>query len=458
MQFQSSPNMPAPVGRGNRIESLDVLRGGAILGILLINIVGFGISTGGNFSTKLFSDLSSSNFFAYAAVYTLFEGKMRAMFCMLFGAGILLFSINKKSVDPKRVTALFYIRMAWLVLFGLLHAHVLLWTGDVLFFYGLFGMIVFLMRNMKARYMVMAVPFVTIIWFVAGTLFYRDVREKRFAFNEAVKVQQAGKQLSVDQQLSIDEWNEVEKSMLPNENEAQASAANMRGNYASVAGEVRPKAFKAETNYLLVEMGDNIALMLLGMALLKWGFFTGKWTSRQYRLVMFIGYALSLPVAAYELWYMANYTSSIPSIIQHMEQTPIPWKTLLYPVQRICMVLAHCAALMLLIRAGYLAAILKRLQAVGQMALSNYIMQTVLCSLFFFGYGLGYYNKLEIHQLYYVVAVILVLQLICSQLWLKYFKFGPMELLWRTLTYKQFKPGFPKWVISKLPLARVMNK
>jgi uncharacterized protein len=458
MQFQSSSYTPVPVSRSNRIESLDVLRGAAILGVLLINIVGFGMSTGGNFTTRLFSDITSSNFFAYASVYILFEGKMRAMFCMLFGAGILLFGINKKSVDPKRVTLLFYVRMSWLVLFGLLHAHVLLWTGDVLFFYGLFGMIVFLMRNMKARYMVMAVPFVTICWFIMGTLFYCDVRQKRFAFNDAVKVQQTGGPLSVAQQQSIEEWKEVEKSLLPDETEAQASAANMRGSYTTVAAEVRPKALKAQTKYLLVEMGDNIALMLLGMALLKWGFFTGKWTGRQYRLVMFAGYAVSLPVAVYELWYMANYTSSINSIIQHMETTPIPWKTMLYPLQRICMVLAHCAALMLLIRSGYLTGVLKRLQAAGQMALSNYILQTVLCSLFFFGYGLGFYNTLQIHQLYYVVAIILLFQLIVSPLWLKYFKFGPMEWLWRTLTYKQFKPGFPKWVSSKLPLVRVMNK
>lgn len=458
MEFQSSSLMSAPVGRSNRIESLDVFRGAAILGILLINIVGFGLSTAGNFSNKLFSDLSSSNFIAYASVYALFEGKMRAIFCMLFGAGILLFSINKNTIEPKRVMLLFYMRMAWLVLFGLLHAHVLLWTGDILFFYGLFGMIVFLFRNMKPRYMVMAVPFVAIIWFVVGTLFYRDVREKRFAFNEAVKAQQAGTQLTLSQQQSIAEWKEVEKTMLPNETEAQVSAANMRGSYAIVAAEVRPKAFKAETSYLLVELGDNIALMLLGMALLKWGFFTGKWTSRQYRLVMFIGYAVSLPVAAYELWYMATYTCSIPAIIQQMEQTPIPWKTLLYPVQRITMALAHCAALMLLIRSGYLSMFLKRLQAVGQMALTNYIVQTILCSLFFFGYGLGFYNKLEIYQLYYVVAIVLALQLIYSPIWLKYFRFGPVEWLWRSLTYKKLTFTLPRWVVTKLSLARALNK
>jgi uncharacterized protein len=102
--------------------------------------------------------------------------------------------------------------------------------------------------------------------------------------------------------------------------------------------------------------------------------------------------------------------------------------------------------------------LLKRLQAVGQMALSNYLMQTVMCSLFFFGYGLGFYNKLEIHQLYYVVAIILVFQLIVSPFWLKYNRFGPVEWLWRSLTYKQIKLNFPKWLTAKLPLVKASNK
>ncbi|NCU05604.1 MAG: hypothetical protein GXC73_16660, partial [Chitinophagaceae bacterium] len=176
MLFQPASIVPAPLAKEDRIASLDVLRGVAIIGILFINVVGFGIATGEKFSTAVFGDLLSADFFSYAAVYMFFEGKMRAVFCMLFGAGILLFSINKQKIQPKRVALLFYLRMLWLVLFGLVNAHLLLWNGDILFFYGLFGMLVFLLRKMKPVYMVMAIPFVTVVWFVMGTFYYRDIR------------------------------------------------------------------------------------------------------------------------------------------------------------------------------------------------------------------------------------------------------------------------------------------
>ncbi|MEJ8844582.1 DUF418 domain-containing protein [Lacibacter sp. H375] len=458
MKPQLSSFEPSPLDRESRLVSIDLFRGIAVLGILLINIVGFGLATGGNFGNQIFSDTSSANFFSYAVVYILFEGKMRALFCMLFGAGILLFSINKENTDPKRVAMLFYLRMSWLVLFGLINAHLLLWVGDILFFYGLFGMLVFLLRKMKPRYMVMAVPVVTIIWFVVGTFFYRDAREKRIAFSMAEQAQKAGQPLTALQKQAMVNWRTIEKSMLPNETDAQATAERMRGSYQVVASEIRPKAFKAETSYLLVELGDNIALMLLGMALLAWGFFTGKWTNRQYRLTMAIGYIVAVPVTLYELWYAAEFTSSASAIFLKLEQTPVPWKNLLYPVQRIFMVMAHCSALMLLVKSGYLMAICNRLKAVGQMALTNYIVQTILCSLFFFGYGLGYYDRLELYQLYYVVAAIWVLQLIYSPLWLKYFKFGPLEWLWRSLTYRRIKLNFPRWLIGKLSLVRSVSK
>ncbi|RYE17174.1 MAG: DUF418 domain-containing protein, partial [Sphingobacteriaceae bacterium] len=81
-----------------------------------------------------------------------------------------------------------------------------------------------------------------------------------------------------------------------------------------------------------------------------------------------------------------------------------------------------------------------RLAAVGQMAFTNYIMQTVFCTLFFFGYGLNYFAEMQYYQLYLVVAVIWFIQLIVSPIWLKYFLFGPLEWLWRSLTYWQRQP------------------
>lgn len=458
MQLQSPTSAAGPVPQNNRIYSIDLLRGVAVLGILLVNIVGFGIATGGNFGDRLYADTSHPNFLTYATVYILAEGKMRALFCMLFGAGILLFSMNKTQLDPKRVTYLFYIRMFWLILFGLINAHLLLWAGDVLFFYGLFGMIVYLLRKMKPVRMVMFVPLVIAIGFVMGCILYSDVREKRFAFNAAEQLQKAGQALTLQQQTAIADWREVEETMLPNEADVQEQAEKMRGSYQEVASTIRPKAFKSQTKYLLVEFGDQLALMLLGMALLKWGFFTGQWTSRQYRIVLLIGYGIGLPLAAYDLWLTANYTYNITAVVQQLERASLPWKMLLYPIQRMLLVLAHCAALMLLFRTGWLTAIFNRLRAVGQMALTNYLVQTILCSLFFYGYGLGYYNQLEIYQLYFLVGAIWILQLMYSPIWLKYYCFGPVEWLWRRLTYKKGMFRLQRRLMTRLSVVKVLNR
>ena len=113
---------------------------------------------------------------------------------------------------------------------------------------------------------------------------------------------------------------------------------------------------------------------------------------------------------------------------------------LIYPVQRILLVMAHCALLMVCWQRGMLKGLFERLRATGQMALTNYLMQSVLCTLFFFGYGLGYYERLALHQAYYVVFAVWVIQLLISPIWLRHFRFGPAEWVWRSLTYWKPQP------------------
>jgi uncharacterized protein len=95
---------------------------------------------------------------------------------------------------------------------------------------------------------------------------------------------------------------------------------------------------------------------------------------------------------------------------------------------------------MLLCKAGWMGWLLGRLGAIGQMAFSNYILQSVICAFYFTGYGFAMYGHLERHQLYYVVAAIWVFQLIVSPIWLRYYRFGPLEWGWRSLTYWKRQP------------------
>ena len=123
-----------------------------------------------------------------------------------------------------------------------------------------------------------------------------------------------------------------------------------------------------------------------------------------------------------------------------MEKTPIVWVNLIYPFQRILLVMAHVSALILIFKSGIGQSIFKRLEAVGQMAFTNYVSHTAICTLFFFGYGLNHFGDFQFYQLYFIVAAIWLFQVIVSPIWLKYFYFGPLEWLWRSLTYWKLQP------------------
>jgi uncharacterized protein len=178
-QFGNTPIAVAvPVAEANRVKIIDALRGVALLGILLMNIPSFSMPD--YFWESFSNDPSKFDFWLNAFITVIFEGKMRAMFGMVFGAGVLLF-VSKKEQAGKPVHGLFYRRMLWLVLFGLIHAHLILWKYDILYLYGVCGMLVYLFRKVKPIYLVMALPLVAVVDFTAGTLHYRSDRAKRIA-------------------------------------------------------------------------------------------------------------------------------------------------------------------------------------------------------------------------------------------------------------------------------------
>jgi uncharacterized protein len=435
----ANPTRPAaaPVSEAQRVKLIDALRGVALLGILLMNIPGFAMPD--YFSESFRSDPTNINFWVAAVISVVFEGKMRALFGMIFGAGVLLF-VSKKEQTGKSVTGLFYRRMFWLVLFGLFHAHVILWLGDILYLYGFCGMIVYLFRKVKPIYLVMGVPLVAVVGFTAGTLFYQHIRAKRIAYVEATVAAAAGQPLTEAQTKALTDWREIEKTMIPNREDAKENTRKMKSDYATVASYIQPLAWKGETLFLPFAIWDSLALMFLGMALYQWGFLSGQWSSRDYAKVMAIGYGLGLPLVIYSFYHGYLYSPNLEAILRRLELEPIPWVGLIYPFQRVLLVMAHVAALILLYKSQIAQTLFRCLEAVGQMAFTNYIMHSVICTLFFFGYGLNYFAELEYYQIYFVVLAIWIVQLIVSPLWLRLFLFGPLEWLWRSLTYWRLQP------------------
>ena len=443
-------DMPAygPVAQADRIQTIDILRGVALLGILLMNIPSFAMA---EYFTEAFqSDPTNINFWVNAGITILFEGKMRALFSMIFGMGIILFMARKEKAAPgsggephrrQSATGVFFRRMGWLVVFGLIDAHVLLWMGDILYYYGVIGMIAFWFRRMKPTYLALGVPLVAVIGFVAGTLFYQNIRNKRLAYLAVQTVQQQGKKLTSTQQQAVMDWQEAQTHFFPDKAEVAEHTRLMKSsNYFTVAKRYRAEVWEGQTTQLWLWIGDPLALMLLGMALYKWGFVTGHWSRRRYWQTMLIGYGLGLPLVIYSFYYTYVNLPNTAAIMPYLEKHPVLWIRLIYPFQRILLVMAHASLVILLIKSRAMQGLLNRLGAVGQMAFTNYVMHTIICTLVFYGYGLNQYAEWQFYQLFFLVAAIWVLQLIVSPIWLRHYQFGPLEWAWRSLTYWKRQP------------------
>jgi uncharacterized protein len=177
-------------------------------------------------------------------------------------------------------------------------------------------------------------------------------------------------------------------------------------------------------------------MMFMGMALFKLGFFTNKLSTSTYALLLLAGYGIGIPVGWAQFQGQVFGTQNMGLWFDSYRIPP----DALQDIRRLLLSIGHASLLILIYRSKLLPWLTKALANVGQMAFSNYLMQSIFCSLIFYGYGLGYFNTLRFHQVYYVVFGIWIFQLIFSSIWLQYFRFGPFEWVWRSLTYWKKQP------------------
>ncbi|WP_229379677.1 DUF418 domain-containing protein [Fibrella forsythiae] len=421
---------PRPVEAVERIQTVDLVRGMALLGILMMNIPLFGYLESG--MAAVVKDPGSRDYFAFAAVGTAFEGTMRALFSMLFGAGMVLFATNKpESIDGPSVAEYYYRRLVLLVLFGMLDAYILHWRGDILFMYGLMGMLLYPFRKLKANWLLGVAFACLLIGLYKNEGWQSNMREARAGYLQAVKLEKSGKKPSEKQLEQKANWERIEGRTKPDPKADAKALKEMRGNYASVFRHILPENAGSEVWYVYHGAWDMLVMMFLGMALLQLGFFSNKLSSNTYKTIVLIGYGIGLPIS----WFYVQHTAQMylnPGLaVDTYRISP----NALYDLRRGLLALGHASLLMLVYRSQLVPWLMRALTAVGQMAFTNYLTHSIVCALFFNGYGLGYYGKLAYYQLYYVVFTVWVFQLIISPIWLRYFRFGPFEWLWRSLTY-----------------------
>jgi uncharacterized protein len=383
--------------------------------------------------------ITGANFYVWAAERGLFEGTMRGLFSILFGAGSFIFICRlekqKKGLEPADI---FFRRMLWLLAFGLINAFIFLWPGDILYPYALCGILLFPFRNWSPKKLMVAALFLLAV----GT--YRE-NSKLYQDKKIVRQGQIAEALDSKKQKLNDQQKEDLKKWQGFKEEA--TNAGMMKKAAEETKQVQNKSyadifrFYVDINMMIQSVFfynswfDMLLLFFVGIALFKSGFLLGKTPLWLYVLVAVVGIAAGLTMNYFLL--KAEYQNRFDYLAFIQK-----WDVSFYQVRRVLQTLGYLSLLILLYKIVPFRKLLNVFAPVGQMAFTNYLSQSIITSVIFYGFAL--YGKLQRYEVYYFVAGIWIFQIIFSHLWLRYFLFGPFEWVWRSLTYLQKQPMLKK--------------
>lgn len=403
------PAHPAP-----RIEKLDFIRGVAVLGILAINIAGFAGPPISILTPHLPTPGSPADVIAFAIKFVFFEGKMRALFCILFGASMALF-MEREEAKGGFPELMQLRRLGWLMLFGLLHYY-LLWWGDILFVYALTGIVCMFLVDLSTRTLFASALIIFAGWHLTGmAMSVSDIMAEQQVLSGAA----SGSAAEAYEQY----WRNV-TDYTQREIAAYGSSFWSLVQYRATHWTFQP-IFMTFTS-----LGEVLPLMMIGIALYKSGFFTGVWkkdsTNRVIVSCLATGTAATLALLA---WAWSN---EFPP--RMMDAVFSYWSAL----PHLAMALGYAAILAQVAQRWPTHWQVRRFADAGRMAFSNYILSTLVMTGTFYGWGLGLGGNVGHADQWAFVVVAWVLMLACSGRWLAHFKRGPLEWLWRSLSERRF--------------------
>ncbi len=414
----------APTQASARIVSLDVLRGFALLGILLLNIVGMGMLSSAYYyplggAAGLQTSALDINVWMVNELFT--EGVMRALFSMLFGAGVLLFTQSRSG-------ELHFRRTFWLLCFGLFDAYVLMWTGDILVVYAIGSVLLYFVRNATTKSLLRGAVGVLGFLILIKVFSVVGLRFLETESAELVKLTAAGDVLSGEQQEQLDGWLDFKAGALLNEEEKATELAARGSTVAALFAWSREQHLQVLVFALPVFLlWDALAMMLLGMVLYRWSVLQGELPHATYGRLAIIGLAVGLSINGFEVWRAINSNYDIVTSFSLIQPT--------YDIGRTAMALGYIGLVVWCCKSDVFTGLLARLAAVGRMALTNYLMHSAFALVLFTGAGFGLVGTFDRWMLYPIVLGIWLFQLWFSPWWLARHPQGPLETLWRRLTY-----------------------
>ncbi|HVQ09010.1 MAG TPA: DUF418 domain-containing protein [Allosphingosinicella sp.] len=401
-----------------RIATLDIVRGVAVMGILAMNIVAFAMPFQAYMNPTAFGLESGADLGSWLVSFIFIDGKMRGLFSFLFGASTLLVIERAKAsgLSPARVH---YARMFWLLVFGLLHFY-FIWFGDILAAYALVGLVLFLFRNLSVRGLVTwGIVFVVIQCLLFGAL-----------GAGALYLSHAAAQPGAAPDI-VEGWRSMQEGFTTLTGpDLAAKLAHFQGPYSGLVHQRLVEDWRAPFTGVLFFGWETLGYMLLGMAALKSGFFRGEWPLARYRKVALIGFGIGVPAYAVLAWLLVGSNFSVEMIFAIVMGATTPFRPF--------MILAIAALIVILTRKG--GALVDRIAAAGRAAFTNYLGTSILMTTLFYGYGFGLFGTMSRVQLWLPVLAMWALMLLWSKPWLDRFRYGPFEWLWRSLARHRIEP------------------
>ncbi|MGJ3647174.1 DUF418 domain-containing protein [Sphingomonas sp. GlSt437] len=394
-----------------RIATIDVVRGVAVCGILLMNITAFAMPPAAYDNPRAWGGASGANLAVWVVNFVLVDGKMRGLFSFLFGASILLVA-DRAEAAGESAWRVHYARMFWLLVLGLAHLW-LVWSGDILHHYAIVGSVAFLPRKRSNRFKLV---FAAVLLTMQTASYLSLPRVVAQAQRDA-----AAHPHDRRAQERLADFND--EFGVPSQPALAKDIKIHRSDYPTILADRWAENTLTPFQELAAVGAETLAYMLLGMVALSSGLLTGAWRPRTYALVALGCFAITVAAYAVLAWLAARSGFDVATIAFTTLGASAPLRPIM-----ICG--WACLIVLLARRGGWLV---RRLETAGRMAFSNYLASSLICTTLFYGYGFGWYGALQRWQLMLVVAAVWALMLAWSQPWLARFRYGPAEWLWRSL-------------------------
>lgn len=401
------PESPSPTPTDARIVALDVLRGVALLGICAVHMPHFGLVDSG--ATEAPQQLGGAAMVATWITHALFLSRSFPLFATLFGAGLIL-QMQRIERAGGDFTRIYRRRLVWLGTFGVLHG-TLLFSGDVLFLYSLCGALLFLCRRLPPRTLLIGSAVLLALGAVLGV------------------VLQDPSSPSPSTTLDQPTWDEHEDITLQQIAGARDEQWDAFERKAYGEGPLRSTLLVNTASYLVWLLygamssydARVLAFFVLGAALMKLRAFD-RTNERHHRLAGLVGLGIGVPVSAAAPWLRSGTDSgALPALVSGLGS--------------LLVVAGYLGGFTWLANRAPRALPVRMLAAAGRLALTNYLLQSVLGNLLFRWFGFDLFEQLDHAELFAIAVAMFSCQALFSLLWLARWRMGPMEWIWRRLTY-----------------------